>query len=61
MAGGGRFHTRREPANVTLRAMPVDPVHEAPHTSSDPAYCETWAYLLTDLERKTTLLVHERS
>ena len=38
--------------------MTVDPVHELPHTSSDPAYCETWAYLLTDLERKTTLLVH---
>lgn len=38
--------------------MSVDPVHEAPHTSSDPAYCETWAYLLTDLERETTLLVH---
>ena len=38
--------------------MSVDPSHEAPHASSDPAYCETWAYLLTDVERKTTLLVH---
>jgi len=38
--------------------MSVDPVHEAPHASNDPAYCETWAYLLTDLERETTLLVH---
>lgn len=38
--------------------MAVDPVHESPHASSDPAYCETWAYLLTDLERETTLLVH---
>jgi hypothetical protein len=36
----------------------VDPVHEAPHESDDPAYCETWAYLLTDVDRKTTLLVH---
>jgi hypothetical protein len=36
----------------------VDPIHEAPHTSEDPAYCETWAYSLTDLERETTLLVH---
>ena len=38
--------------------MAVDPRDEAPHASSDPAYCETWAYLLTDLERRTTLLVH---
>ncbi|MEZ4280693.1 MAG: hypothetical protein R3F21_13925 [Myxococcota bacterium] len=38
--------------------MSVDPIHEAPHASDDPAYCETWAYLLTDLERRTTLLVH---
>ncbi len=45
-------------ADVTLHAVSVDPSHEAPHASSDPAYCETWAYLLTDVERKTTLLVH---
>lgn len=38
--------------------MSVDPREEAPHASSDPAYCETWAYLATDLERRTTLLVH---
>ena len=38
--------------------MSVDPIHEAPHQSDDPAYCETWAYLLTDLERESTLLVH---
>ncbi len=38
--------------------MSVDPRHEAPHVSDDPAYCETWAYLLTDLERRMTLLVH---
>ena len=37
--------------------MSVDPSHEAPHASSDPAYCETWAYLVADVERKTTLLV----
>jgi hypothetical protein len=43
---------------VTLPIVPVDPVHEAPHFSSDPAYCETWAYLLTDVERRTTSLVH---
>lgn len=38
--------------------MHVDPIHESPHVSDDPSYCETWAYLLTDLERQTTLLVH---
>lgn len=38
--------------------MAVDPIHEAPHTSSDPSYCETWAYLLTEIETRTTLLVH---
>lgn len=38
--------------------MPVDPIHESPHASTDPSYCETWAYLLTDLERRMTLLVH---
>lgn len=38
--------------------MPVDPREEAPHASDDPSYCETWAYLATDLARKTTLLVH---
>jgi hypothetical protein len=36
----------------------VDPIHEEPHQSDDPAYCETWAYSLTDLERRSTLLVH---
>jgi hypothetical protein len=25
----------------------VDPIHEAPHASSDPAYCEMWAYMLS--------------
>lgn len=38
--------------------MTVDPIHESPHVSDDPSYCETWAYLLTDLERSATLLVH---
>ena len=38
--------------------MSVDPIHEAPHESDDPSYCETWAYALTDLERRSTLLVH---
>lgn len=38
--------------------MSVDPVHESPHVADDPAYCETWAYSLTDLERRATLLVH---
>ncbi len=38
--------------------MSVDPVHEAPHASDDPSYCETWAYTLTDLARRATLLVH---
>lgn len=38
--------------------MSVDPDHESPHVSDDPSYCETWAYLLTDLERRMTLLVH---
>jgi hypothetical protein len=38
--------------------MIVDPIHEAPHTSADPAYCETWAYLLTDIATRSTLLVH---
>jgi hypothetical protein len=38
--------------------MAVDPIHEAPHTSDDPAYCETWAYLFTDVETRSTLLVH---
>ncbi|MBY0399358.1 hypothetical protein K2X89_03615 [Myxococcota bacterium] len=38
--------------------MAVDPIHELPHASTDLAYCETWAYLLTDVERETTLLVH---
>ena len=38
--------------------MPTDPVHEAPHASADPSYCETWAYSFTDLEARTTLLVH---
>lgn len=38
--------------------MSVDPVHESPHASDDPAYCETWAYSLTDIERQATLLVH---
>ena len=36
----------------------VDPIHELPHASDDPAYCETWAYTLTDVERRTTALVH---
>jgi hypothetical protein len=36
----------------------VDPIHEAPHRSDDPSYCETWAYLFTDLDRRSTLLVH---
>ena len=36
----------------------VDPIDESPHASDDPAYCETWAYTLTDVERRTTLLVH---
>lgn len=38
--------------------MNVDPIHESPHASDDPSYCETWAYLLTDLQRRATLLVH---
>ncbi|MBJ19912.1 MAG: hypothetical protein GY910_05830 [bacterium] len=38
--------------------MSIDPVHEEPHASDDPAYCETWAYGLTDLERRAALLVH---
>ena len=36
----------------------VDPIDEAPHASDDPAYCETWAYTFTDLERRTFALVH---
>jgi hypothetical protein len=36
----------------------VDSIHEEPHESDDPAYCETWAYSLTDVERRATLLVH---
>ncbi|MBW2426055.1 MAG: hypothetical protein JRG86_17550 [Deltaproteobacteria bacterium] len=38
--------------------MSVDAVHESPHASDDAAYCETWAYSLTDLERGWMLLVH---
>jgi hypothetical protein len=36
----------------------VDPSHESPHASNDPAYCETWAYTFTDLEHRTSALVH---
>jgi len=36
----------------------VDPIDESPHASDDPAYCETWAYTLTDVERRASLLVH---
>jgi hypothetical protein len=36
----------------------VDPSHESPHASEDPAYCETWAYTFTDLARRTSALVH---
>ena len=36
----------------------VDPIHESPHSSDDPAYCETWAYSFTDLEQRTSVLVH---
>lgn len=36
----------------------VEPIHESPHASEDPAYCETWAYTLTDVEQRTTALVH---
>lgn len=39
-------------------SVSVDPLHEAPHASDDPDYCETWAYNLTDLEARATLLVH---
>jgi hypothetical protein len=36
----------------------VDPSHESPHASDDPAYCETWAYTFTDLEHRASALVH---
>ena len=42
----------------SIERVPVDPLHEAPHSSDDPAYCETWAYSLTDPAARTTLLVH---
>ena len=42
----------------TVQIVAVDPIHEEPHASDDPAYCETWAYSLTDVERRATLLVH---
>ncbi|MAG33053.1 MAG: hypothetical protein CL908_19415 [Deltaproteobacteria bacterium] len=41
-----------------ISSVPVDPVHEEPHESDDPSYCETWAYSLTDVVQRATLLIH---
>lgn len=46
------------PIYGSVSVVSVDPIHEEPHESEDPAYCETWAYSLTDLDRQATLLVH---
>ena len=38
--------------------MPVAAVHEAPHESDDPRYCETWAFSFADVDSRSAALIH---
>lgn len=38
--------------------MGVDPIHEQPHASDDPRYCETWAFSFADARSGSAALIH---